>query len=130
MAAADSSSEEEEELGVVLTDTDEEPMSDPEDVPATNADILIGDLNVSSYVLVVVRGKRSVKHFVAVIDVVCKPEDTIEVSFLTRQGSNFISPERKDIATVDIGDFLPHLYLENILKFEFIVEYNGFIQTA
>ena len=79
-------------------------MSDPEDVPATNEMIVIGDLNVSSYVLVTVRGKKSVKHFVAVIDEVCKSDGTIAVSFLTRQGSNFISPGEKDIATVDISD--------------------------
>ena len=37
-----------------MTDTDEEYMSDPEDVLATNNTIVITDLDVSSYVPVAV----------------------------------------------------------------------------
>ena len=79
-------------------------MSDPEDVLATNNTIVITDLDVSSYVPVAVWGNKSVKLFVDVIYETCKSDDTIEVSFLTRQCSNFISQKEKDIAAADISD--------------------------
>lgn len=69
-----------------------------------NMAITSDSLNTGDYVLVTVHGKKSTKHFVALVTSVFADENACDVDFLTRQGNNFSVPDTKDSATVDISD--------------------------
>lgn len=82
---------------------DEEPNSEPEPLPDSSA-ITSNSLNVSDYVLVAVHGKRVTKNYVASVMVI--DGDEIEVDFLIQVGNQYMKPEKRDNAVVDVGDIL------------------------
>lgn len=115
MQNVESSSEDEnrEEVPEEEWDSDDELISDVESLQ-DSSNISAVDLRPNSHVLVVVHGKKSRAHFAAIISSVCKHDDTAEVSFLMRKGANFTSPDKADVATVDIADIVmllpdPHI---------------------
>ena len=84
--------------------SDDEAVSDAE--AADERNIAINSLAVSEHVLVAVHGKRTTKHFVAVISAVMAADEEISVDFLKSVGNQFVFPDEKDSATVHIDDIV------------------------
>lgn len=107
IADPDSSSEdveqEEEQLAKQLESDSDEATSEGEILPDSTV-ITSSSLNVSDYVLAAVHGKRSTKHYVAMV--ISKESDEIEVDFLLQLGNQYVRPDERDTGVVHVSDII------------------------